>query len=294
MTLKKVSKINWSEQEIFDTYYDIVKNKKHGRSILFGEKAESNGVFEHSDLFKKIENKYNIFFQNKQSLNQLEKDDEYTEQEKAHLLKCYSIATKGLNTIKKSIKDNQNTFYRSKCTYCGIGEISSMDHFVPKNNYPEYAVHPYNLVLCCATCNSKKGELFKEDGQLIFFNPYFDEEIKSLKLDFKYNKEKKVFDIEIELIDETYKKHIMRLDIINRYKNAAGDILDDLLDDLLQEHKEYRQEEIDDEIFFLFFKKNLQKKMRKYRIKRGENSIKFLVYEAFSLIDTQEIYDLIG
>ncbi|MDQ7860344.1 HNH endonuclease [Peribacillus frigoritolerans] len=51
-------------------------------------------------------------------------------------------------------------YYRTKCAYCGIGDTNYMDHYLPKDDFPEYSIHSYNLVPCCSYCNEKKSKLF--------------------------------------------------------------------------------------------------------------------------------------
>lgn len=46
------------------------------------------------------------------------------------------------------------------CPYCGKPEDTSsfrIDHFLPKSEYPVFALTPVNLVPCCSECNEKKG-----------------------------------------------------------------------------------------------------------------------------------------
>ena len=60
-----------------------------------------------------------------------------------------------------------------KCPLCGFGQVSTLDHFMPKAYYPYFAVLPINLVPVCADCNKKKssGKL-KEQSQPS--HPYFE------------------------------------------------------------------------------------------------------------------------
>ena len=44
----------------------------------------------------------------------------------------------------------------NKCPFCGVGRVSTLDHYLPKTKYPTYAVTPVNLVACCAECNKKR------------------------------------------------------------------------------------------------------------------------------------------
>mgnify|MGYP001156153270 CR=1 FL=1 len=63
----------------------------------------------------------------------------------------------------------------SACPYCDIHEmefdLASVDHFIPKSQYPLLAIYPKNLVVACSACNDriKKDKLY-----LPIMHPYFD------------------------------------------------------------------------------------------------------------------------
>lgn len=42
------------------------------------------------------------------------------------------------------------------CPYCGFGEPTELDHYLPKAQYEELAIYPRNLVPSCGTCNNAK------------------------------------------------------------------------------------------------------------------------------------------
>lgn len=44
-----------------------------------------------------------------------------------------------------------------KCPLCGVGQVSTLDHFMSKAYYPYFAVLPINLVPACSDCNTKKA-----------------------------------------------------------------------------------------------------------------------------------------
>jgi hypothetical protein len=44
-----------------------------------------------------------------------------------------------------------------KCPLCCFGQVSTLDHFMPKAFYPYFSVLPKNLVPVCTDCNKKKG-----------------------------------------------------------------------------------------------------------------------------------------
>jgi hypothetical protein len=42
------------------------------------------------------------------------------------------------------------------CPYCGFGEPTELDHYLPKTIYGELAIYPRNLVPSCSPCNNAK------------------------------------------------------------------------------------------------------------------------------------------
>ncbi|MGV9939660.1 hypothetical protein [Streptomyces sp. NPDC003401] len=44
-----------------------------------------------------------------------------------------------------------------ECPLCGIGEVDSLDHYLPKTLFPLCAIMPINLVPACMHCNHGKG-----------------------------------------------------------------------------------------------------------------------------------------
>ncbi len=62
-----------------------------------------------------------------------------------------------------------------KCPLCGgIGHVRTLDHYLPKANFPVYAVLPTNLVPCCRDCNSDKLNSFANVQDKQTLHPYFD------------------------------------------------------------------------------------------------------------------------
>lgn len=62
-----------------------------------------------------------------------------------------------------------------ECPYCGgVGELGSLDHYLPKARFPAYSVLPSNLVPACDVCNKGMGSNFPTDPNLQPLHPYFD------------------------------------------------------------------------------------------------------------------------
>ena len=62
-----------------------------------------------------------------------------------------------------------------KCPFCGFGQTSTLDHYLPKAKYPQFSVLPFNLVPSCLDCNlnSKKTTIATTAEEQIL-HPYFD------------------------------------------------------------------------------------------------------------------------
>ncbi|WP_282361074.1 HNH endonuclease [Pseudomonas sp. PS01300] len=62
------------------------------------------------------------------------------------------------------------------CPLCGgIGHAKTLDHYLPKANYPLLTVLPYNLVPACRDCNTEKGNPIITDAAEQLIHPYYDQ-----------------------------------------------------------------------------------------------------------------------
>ncbi|WP_374501732.1 HNH endonuclease [Pseudoxanthomonas sp.] len=61
-----------------------------------------------------------------------------------------------------------------KCTYCGFGQATTLDHFASKSRYPLHSIESSNLIPACADCNKLLGSApISEASQLP--HPYFED-----------------------------------------------------------------------------------------------------------------------
>jgi hypothetical protein len=95
-------------------------------------------------------------------------------EEKAALLHCYEGAsheehpTTPLNRMYKQIRGLTGT-----CPYCTIIPPQTLDHYLPKDSYPELSVLSINLIPACYTCN-KPRDFLAATGERALIHPYFD------------------------------------------------------------------------------------------------------------------------
>lgn len=61
------------------------------------------------------------------------------------------------------------------CPMCGNTGRDALDHYLPKADYPEFAVLSFNLVPTCTSCNSKRSNSANAPrSPLPLIHPYFD------------------------------------------------------------------------------------------------------------------------
>ncbi|HHX8277376.1 HNH endonuclease [Vibrio alginolyticus] len=80
--------------------------------------------------------------------------------------------------LKKEILTLRQNHGFLQCPFCGRPvKTRILDHFIPKNKWPEFSIYPNNLVQQCDSCSSKKGQQFycNESSIVKYIHPkYFD------------------------------------------------------------------------------------------------------------------------
>lgn len=67
------------------------------------------------------------------------------------------------------------------CQYCTLNSVNTLDHIIPKENYPEYAVHPKNLFPACSQCNSKKSNKWLDNNNNFEFINLYSHDLPNLQ-----------------------------------------------------------------------------------------------------------------
>ncbi|WP_156339472.1 HNH endonuclease [Pseudomonas nunensis] len=63
------------------------------------------------------------------------------------------------------------------CPSCGnIGASKTLDHYLPKANYPWLSICPYNLVPACRDCNTEKRNPVPQSAFEQLIHPYYDDD----------------------------------------------------------------------------------------------------------------------
>lgn len=161
----------------------------------------------------------------------------FINQDKTDLLKLYSSGNSRLIKLKYTVTTVLDNRAMNTCQYCTIGPVGSLDHIVPKGEFPEFSVNPKNLLPACTTCNSHKNENWKENNKTIFLNLYTDilpvEEYLFVDLIVTENNIQPTFELRnVNNIDadffELLEKHYSRLHLPQRFKRESYKVISEL------------------------------------------------------------------
>lgn len=91
------------------------------------------------------------------------------------LIKCYTSKTKVMSAFRDELLYPELEDF-DECPFCGIGEPTTLDHYLPKEEFPEFSVLSKNLIPICGVCNSNyKGRNWIENGNRLFLHTYYDQ-----------------------------------------------------------------------------------------------------------------------
>lgn len=140
--------------------FDLVKDAKRNRAALTLLRP---GVLNH----------YNDYQDNFQNIHAIGNAG-FTAPQNADLLTCYSGSTNALLNLIGRVNKAQSVEFQYICAYCLYHTVSTIDHYIPKDEYPVFCVMPRNLLPCCANCNSVKKQHWRRGGRRLFLHFYHD------------------------------------------------------------------------------------------------------------------------
>ena len=205
---------------------------------------------------------YRFFLQNARrqefhNVNECISINNLTENDMIKLYECFRKSVKVYyDAIKLSSEHNI-------CPYCGIRNVSEVDHYLPKSRKISLSIAPLNLVPICHECNNAKGTHYPKEKEECFIHPYFDHFIidKSwLKADvlpgdmpsFHFYVDTFAFDINEQEIYKRIAYHFRELKLNTLYVSNAGVTLASISWRLkkerergIEEVKKYLSEEIE-------------------------------------------------
>jgi len=96
-----------------------------------------------------------------------------TDPQKEAMRHAFTVETEPMTTLRGNLLKRISV---ARCPFCGISESSTLDHYLPKEQYPEFSVFPKNLVPSCADCNTRKRDRILDEGTNVrmFLHPCYD------------------------------------------------------------------------------------------------------------------------
>lgn len=113
----------------------------------------------------------------------------------------YDNSATKISALRADIIKENNGEIVLTCPVCERQDATDLDHYLPREKFPEYSIHPYNLIPTCHRCNNKKGELWCEGGARLIFNAYYDAVTDEALFDVKVSIENKLPKIILTLKD---------------------------------------------------------------------------------------------
>lgn len=161
----------------------------------------------------------------------------YTGQDKADLLKLYKYGNSVIQNLNEKVTTLEGNRLINTCQNCTINEINSLDHIVPKDEFPEFSVNPLNLFPSCTKCNGHKNVIWRKNNKSLFLNLYLDDlpeeqylfcypTIDGDKITLNFSVENR-FGIEPNLF-ELIKNHYTRLHLPKRFRKNSHDTIYEL------------------------------------------------------------------
>lgn len=115
---------------------------------------------------------YDRYFEDK-ILNTICSSESINSEQKKDLLKLYTYRSAPFVKLKNTITTLPSGREINTCQYCTINSVNTLDHIAPKDSFPEFSVHPKNLIPVCSECNSYKSSKWLRNGEFEFLNLYF-------------------------------------------------------------------------------------------------------------------------
>lgn len=189
-----------------------------------------------SDDIKRCFSQYDTNFTNDtlQEMNPLNLSDE----QKCALLGMYSFKMKPFQELLRDLTTDENNRVSKICPNCTVGSVESLDHCIPKTEFPEFSDNPLNLMPCCMSCNSKKSSIWRKDGNRIFLNLFLDDlpNVRYLFINSIIEDGIPLFNFFVDnrnrLDSNLYSKieaHYSALDLCNIFSDNSDNVVDDLV-----------------------------------------------------------------
>lgn len=165
-----VSKVKLPDEDSIEMLKSIIKERYKYKSF-YDRVAED--LISQATIF--IEHKGNPLMLTPLDLNNYTDSEEEADQRKRSLIGLYTPSDGKLPFSQLEVMRKRNGLV--VCPSCGEpGRPRTLDHYLPKDIFPEFSVLLLNLTPMCDWCQGEKlAGYVTEDGQKRYIHPYFDD-----------------------------------------------------------------------------------------------------------------------
>jgi hypothetical protein len=223
------------QEDCFDFHQEAIDNKNTTQA----DPTYKQRVRQLNPIVRIQYDELNEIYNDNAALEEIESHG-FGGQERDDLKKLYSYDSNLIQELKIHLTTINGAKY-STCPNCTISEINSFDHYLPKGSFSEFVVNPKNLIPCCQTCNSIKGDIWKRDGKRVFLNLYLDRlpETQYLFVDFIINEEgietnfylNNPNDIENDLFS-LIESHYRGLNLLERFSENSDEVITEFINSI--------------------------------------------------------------
>ena len=166
-----------------------------------------------------LENRYDEYCDkaSTNTLHQLSEKWSYDDKQKGSdgyvLYHQYDNSKASMSDLRAKIIEANNGEIVLKCPICELRDATELDHYVPRQLFPEFSIHSYNLIPTCHECNNNKSTAWCDNGKRVFFNAYYDMPTDELLFDISVLKENGILRLVIALKNLTTPKESTRIAI---------------------------------------------------------------------------------
>ena len=163
--MKKITKPKIKARDVVKDSVDNMQNLKLKQDIL-----NNLHVFDKAEIEFNSKKQNNTLYSiiQKETISNLVDASELKKLYTSRMLKKENLARKYYDSIFLSAANG-------KCPFCSQRIVKTLDHYLPKSEYPIYSVVPINLVPSCADCNKDKLADIPKCSKDETLHPYYDD-----------------------------------------------------------------------------------------------------------------------
>lgn len=162
--MRSLNKPNFNVKEIVEKCAESIRNEERKKRYI----ENSDYIYQESALLDKCAEIG--------ELNQIKKEETVNNVLSAiDMIDLYEQKFAKHPAVKPLYYDKiMGLAVNGKCPICGIGQVSTLDHYLAKSLYPVYTVTPINLIPVCKDCNFSKLDFKTSDDDKALLHPYYD------------------------------------------------------------------------------------------------------------------------